>query len=46
MLNAKTNRERLGFNVYAFVVQHLEGITGTVANRQHNMAAVQLLAAG
>ena len=46
VFNPKAYRERLGLHVHATVVQHTEGVTGTVAQRQDHMAGVQLLAIG
>jgi len=41
MLDAETDRERLGFDEDAGLEQHLEGIAGAVADGQHHMPAVQ-----
>ena len=46
MLNAKANGKGLGLHVDAPVVEHLKGIAGAVAHRQHHMVAGDVLAAG
>ncbi|CSC20320.1 Uncharacterised protein [Vibrio cholerae] len=46
VLNTKTDRERLGFHVYTAIVQHLKGITRTVADREHHVTRLDLFAVG
>ncbi|CRZ47118.1 Uncharacterised protein [Vibrio cholerae] len=46
MLNTKTDRERLGFHVHTTRMQHLKGITRTVADREHHVTRLDLFAVG
>ena len=41
MLNAKANRKRLWLNVDATLMQHLEGVTRTVANGEDDLISGQ-----
>ena len=41
MFNTKTNRERLGFNINALIIEHLKAVAGAVANGENNMPAMQ-----
>ena len=44
VLNAVTNRERLGLHVDTTLVQHREGVTRAVTQRQHHVIGLDLLA--
>lgn len=44
MLDAKTQRERLGFDKDAAIVQHLEGVARAVAHGQHHVVTLQRFA--
>jgi hypothetical protein len=45
VLDAEADRERLGFDVDAALVQHLEGVARAVADGQHHVVGDDLLAA-